>query len=210
MMADFNVWANRRVREALGACSPEQLGRPLGGSFPSLRDALVHLHGAEWLWFRRLQGESPDAFPAPDGFPSPAHLDAAWTALDDACGRWAASLDDGEAGRPCTYRDTRGWVHRQPVWQIVWGQVTTLLRRPGLVPAATDLVLGLRERQRDPRHRARRPHSRRPLQGRHPRVENGLGGAAGRQDPGMKACPLRGRARRGCWPTSGPYTLPTP
>ena len=37
--------------------------RPLGGSFASIRDTVVHLYSAEWIWMERWKGTSPSAMP---------------------------------------------------------------------------------------------------------------------------------------------------
>jgi uncharacterized damage-inducible protein DinB len=72
-----NYWARDRQLVACGALSDEQFLRPLGNSFPSLRDTLAHMVGAEWFWLERLQGRSLQALPAAAKFPTtrlPAHL----------------------------------------------------------------------------------------------------------------------------------------
>ena len=47
---DYNYWARDRQLQTCGALTEEQLLRPLGNSFPSLRDTLTHLLAVEWLW----------------------------------------------------------------------------------------------------------------------------------------------------------------
>ena len=69
---DFNRWANRRTLEACDSLSPDELGRPVGGSFSTVLGTLAHLIGAEWVWLERWQGRSPRALP--DGFANLAEL----------------------------------------------------------------------------------------------------------------------------------------
>ena len=59
--------------------SPEQLTKDLGNSFPSIRDTLVHLYGAERIWCARWEGESPQSMPDAEGFPDLASIRRAWT-----------------------------------------------------------------------------------------------------------------------------------
>ena len=53
---DYNAWANRRSLEASAQLSPEQFTKSLGSSFSSVRDTLMHVCGAEWIWYERFQG----------------------------------------------------------------------------------------------------------------------------------------------------------
>jgi len=58
----------------------EQLRRPLGNSFSSVFDTVVHLYGADWIWRSRWDGVSPTALPASDAFRDLAAIRAAWSA----------------------------------------------------------------------------------------------------------------------------------
>ena len=53
----------------LRALTPEQFTRDLGSSFGSVRDTLVHICGAEWIWLERWHGRAPTAIPKRGGFP---------------------------------------------------------------------------------------------------------------------------------------------
>src|SRR5271156_6161507 len=59
---DYNSWANHRTLDACAPLSEEQFTRDLRSSFRSLRDTMVHISWAEWLWLERWQGRSPDKF----------------------------------------------------------------------------------------------------------------------------------------------------
>ena len=60
---DYNHWANQRSLEGATQLSEEQFIKPLGSSFPSVRDTLVHICSGEWVWLERCQGRTPAAFP---------------------------------------------------------------------------------------------------------------------------------------------------
>jgi uncharacterized damage-inducible protein DinB len=49
LLYGYDRWANNRVLRAVSALSPEQFMRDLGGSFRSVRDALVHIIASEWV-----------------------------------------------------------------------------------------------------------------------------------------------------------------
>ena len=46
---DYNGWANRRSIEGAAQLSDEQFIKPLGSSFPSVRDTLLHICSGEWV-----------------------------------------------------------------------------------------------------------------------------------------------------------------
>src|ERR1035438_3122153 len=75
---DYNYWARDRQLQACAGLTEEQFLRPLGNSFPSLRDTLAHLLAVEWLWLERWRGRSPQTLPAPEEFPTPAVLSQRW------------------------------------------------------------------------------------------------------------------------------------
>lgn len=59
----FNRWAEQRMFEATGKLSDEEMNRDLGNSFPSVRETLLHIVGAEWVWLSRWKGTSPTEYP---------------------------------------------------------------------------------------------------------------------------------------------------
>ena len=59
LLFEYDRWANNRVLRAVSALSDEQFTRDLGGSFPSVRDTLVHILGGEWGWLTYWKEPSP-------------------------------------------------------------------------------------------------------------------------------------------------------
>ena len=62
-LVDYHYWATRRVLNATDALTADQFTRDLRSSFPSVRDTLAHLYGADWIWCSRWEGTSPSALP---------------------------------------------------------------------------------------------------------------------------------------------------
>ena len=58
-LIDFHYWARDRALDALGSLAPGEFTRQLGGSFPSLRDTIVHIYAADLVWYSRWAGQSP-------------------------------------------------------------------------------------------------------------------------------------------------------
>jgi len=54
--ARYNVWANKRIIDALLKIDDEEiLDQQVESSFPSLRATVYHMWGAEFMWLQRLQ-----------------------------------------------------------------------------------------------------------------------------------------------------------
>jgi uncharacterized damage-inducible protein DinB len=61
--ARYNIWANERLIAALQQLPNELLASPIASSFGGVFETLNHIYGAEVLWAKRLQGDSPKTFP---------------------------------------------------------------------------------------------------------------------------------------------------
>ncbi len=153
---DYNAWANHRSLEAASSLTPEQFIRALGSSFPSVRDTLAHIHGAEWIWLERFQGRSPSSLPETNQFPEFASLQTAWLDHEARLLAFVGGLSQADLDRVMEYKTLNFGVYRNPLWQSMQhlvnhgsyhrGQVTTLLRQLGAKPILTDLMHFYRER----------------------------------------------------------------
>lgn len=147
----YNRWATQRVLGAVSKLSDEAFRSDMGNSFPSIRDTLVHMMSAEWVWLSRWQGTSPTAMPEQWKELDLSNLQQAWTRLDDALQGFVARLQEAELDRPLSYHDMAGTAHVSTLAQMLRhvvnhssyhrGQVTTMLRQLGMAAAATDLIL---------------------------------------------------------------------
>ena len=52
-LVDYHYWARDRVLDAVEPLPSEQFLRDLGNSFGSIRDTLVHIYSADWIWLSR-------------------------------------------------------------------------------------------------------------------------------------------------------------
>jgi len=156
LLYDYNKWANHRTLDSCGGLSAEQFTRALGSSFPSLRDTLAHIYGAEWLWLERWHGRIPNALPSAADFPDLASLRQCWSELETNLHGFIGSLTPTELERVIKYKNTQGVAFEGPLWPMLQhvvnhssyhrGQIATLLRQLGAKPVATDLILFHRER----------------------------------------------------------------
>ena len=147
---DYNYWARDRQLQACAALTEEQFLRPLGGSFPSLRDTLAHLVAVEWLWLERWRGRSPRTLLPPEEFPTLAAVRERWLVVEREMREYLAGLSDEALERPITCISTRGQAWTYPLWRMIVhllnhqtyhrGQVTTYLRQLGAEPAKVDFL----------------------------------------------------------------------
>jgi len=158
----YDAWANRRVLDACAPLRPEQFTRHLGSSFPSVRDTLAHIMGAEWLWLERFRGRSLPSLPNAEQFADLASLRERWTQVEGELLAYVDGLTAADLERSFDYRDTKGDPHSNVLWQTLQhlanhgtyhrGQVTTLLRQLGAKPVGTDLIGFYRERATQAAH----------------------------------------------------------
>ena len=153
----FNTWANHRMLGVTEALTAEQFLKPLGSSFSSVRDTLVHIWAVEWVWLERLQGRSPASFPDAKEFVDLASLRTRWAETEKRWLEYVTRLDEFELEAEIDYKTLSFGPSREPRWQIMQhvvnhgsyhrGQVTTLLRQLGAKSVGTDLITFYRERK---------------------------------------------------------------
>ena len=153
----FNAWANHRIMEAAEALTSEQFTKPLGSSFGSVRDTIVHIWAVEWVWMERLQGRSPTSFPDAKEFADLASLRPRWAEVERHWLEYVSRLDESELEEEVDYQTMSFGPSRSPRWQMMQhvvnhgtyhrGQVTTMLRQLGAKGVGTDLIVFYRERK---------------------------------------------------------------
>jgi uncharacterized damage-inducible protein DinB len=156
LLYEYNGWANNRVLDACAGLSPEEFTRELGSSFPSVRDTLAHIMGAEWLWLERWSGRMPTELLASKEFPDLASIRQRWAAIGGDVLSFAVRIKAEDLTRVHNIRTTKGEPYSHPLWQMMQhlvnhgtyhrGQVTTMLRQLGAKPVATDLIAFYRQR----------------------------------------------------------------
>jgi uncharacterized damage-inducible protein DinB len=149
----YNRWANGAVLKTVAALSAEQFNQKLGGSFPSVRETLVHLMAAEWIWLRRWKGESPAALLAAAEFPDFETIKAKWREIEVEQSNFISQLTDNSLKAPLRYKNLKGDSFEYPLGRAMQhlvnhgtyhrGQVTNFLRQLGAQPVSTDFIVYL-------------------------------------------------------------------
>jgi uncharacterized damage-inducible protein DinB len=155
----YSEWANARLLEAAAQVSPEDAIRDSGISHVSLQGLLVHLYGADRLWYRRIvEGRSPSGlFDAEED----VSMLRALRDLPAQCRlwvEWADRLTDAEAVEIKHYGDMKGAARHEPTWAVVAhvvnhstyhrGQIASVLKQLGHQPPGTDYIVWYRDQAR--------------------------------------------------------------
>lgn len=150
VLYDYNAWANHRTLDSCAALDSEQFTRDLGSSFRSVRDTLVHIGGAEWIWLERWHGRAPQGMPQASEFPDLESVRRRSSEIESNLLDYVASLTPENLLRVVQFKTMAGTTMAQPLWQCLQhlvnhgtyhrGQITTLLRQLGAKPVGTDLI----------------------------------------------------------------------
>ena len=161
LLYDYNRWAGRRTLTVAGTLASDDFLRPMGNSFSSVRDTLVHILGAEWIWLERWQGRSPKALLTPAAFPTVQSLKLRWETVERDQMQFIEALTPPCLGQELTYMNQKGQRCSYPLWQQLVhvvnhssyhrGQVTTLLRQLGAEAVSTDFLVYFDEKSKSQR-----------------------------------------------------------
>jgi len=149
---DYNTWANRKTLDSLEPVSAEAFVAPMGGSFASIRDTVVHIIGAEWIWWQRCIGERPKGLLDPAQFPDVAACRARWKEIDNG---YSSLVNGADLDENITYINRHGNQYTYSIGKILLhnvnhssyhrGQIVTLLRQIGAKPEPTDYLMWVDE-----------------------------------------------------------------
>ena len=149
-LLDYHYWARDRMLAALDPLTPAQFTEPIESSFKSIRDTVVHIMGAEAVWYSRWSG-NPQAMPKTDSFPDVASLRHAWRELESGVRAFLEHLGADKIDTRLEYKSLKGDPHSSSFAQMLRhvvnhasyhrGQVTTMLRQIGAKPPeSADLI----------------------------------------------------------------------
>lgn len=148
---EYNRWANGRVLEAAAKLTPEQFVKDMGNSFPSVRDTLAHILGAQLIWLDRWKGLPTKGLLDAKQFTTLEALRTRWAEVDIVQADFVKSLTAESLDRVVRYNNTKGEAFAYPLQPLLVhvinhstyhrGQITTLLRQLGAKPVSTDFTV---------------------------------------------------------------------
>jgi uncharacterized damage-inducible protein DinB len=164
----YNRWANRRMFSVLEKLSEEQFSAARLSSFPSIRESMLHIVAAEWIWLKRWKGSSPLATVADSGTASAmgsalsnggvavetlstlSGLRSFADSIEQERQEFLSGLNDDILQARLKYTDMGGKEFSMPLVYLLQhlvnhgtyhrGQVTTLLRQAGAETVSFDLL----------------------------------------------------------------------
>jgi uncharacterized damage-inducible protein DinB len=147
---DYSYWANGRLFAVISQLSTEEFSRPLGGSYGSIRNTLVHALSAEWGWLSRCGGPQRGARLNGADYPTADSLIQTWSKVEEYVRQFLSELKNEDVGRHATYLNDDGQERSMPLGELMQhaaihnahhrGQVALLLRMLGYTPGNFDLL----------------------------------------------------------------------
>jgi uncharacterized damage-inducible protein DinB len=149
-MYAYSAWANTRILDSAERASYQQFIAAHNGA-ESIRDILVHIAWAQWIWLERWRGSSPPVRWSPAEFPYVATLRHRWAEVEGATQEYIAGLSESDLGSTLTYVNFAGETWSYPLWQMLLHQANhatqhrseaaLLLTRFGCSPGDLDLLI---------------------------------------------------------------------
>jgi len=156
---DYTEWANGLAIEAAAKLPNEDLRRDVNISHRSIFGTLLHMAGAEWIWFERWNGRSPAKAEAwsmwtTESCADLATLNQRWQDLVYRRARYVTELDEQRlaaelpfkllSGDPSSMRLVDQMQHVANHATMHRGQIVGMIRQLGIDPPSTDLLFYLR------------------------------------------------------------------
>jgi uncharacterized damage-inducible protein DinB len=166
LLFEFDRWANNRVLQAASTLSVEQFTRDLGGSFPSVRDTLLHIISAEWAWLAIWKESSLSStfvmdiwprlgalFPL-NAFPEVTAVQQRWAEIEREQLDFVNRVTNESLGRMLPVRETQISLahlmqHLANHSTYHRGQISLMMRQLAATPVATDFAFFLLEGRRE-------------------------------------------------------------
>jgi uncharacterized damage-inducible protein DinB len=153
---DYHCWATRRVLDAAGRCTPEQLTATGGAPHGSLLATLVHALAAERVWLQRARDGRKQADLADlEGIATVAALTEAWDVQQAAMRDYLGGVTDAQLAAKFRYVVSRGAWRDELLWQALTyivlhgvqhrSEAAVLLTAYGESPGNLDFIIYVQE-----------------------------------------------------------------
>ena len=151
----YNRWADSTLLDVVRRLSVEDYTREPAPGWSSVRATVVHAADALNIWASRLAGQAPAARRAEADAPTFADAERLLKAGHDAFDRILAATTADQFAASWSYRDFQGVTHQLPLWAVFRhvvnhatyhrGQVASKLKRLGVEPPSSDLIVWARQ-----------------------------------------------------------------
>jgi uncharacterized damage-inducible protein DinB len=117
---EYNYWANHKILAAAGMLTEEQYLAPRTYSHGGVRDTLVHILSAEWIWRVRCEEQLfPTAVLSAEDFLSLESLQQRWQQEEGRMRGYVTGLSDEALDRKVMYKTTGGKAHENVLWHLL-------------------------------------------------------------------------------------------
>ena len=152
LYVQYNYWANERLLSLIAkGLRDELLDVEIVSSFSSLKKTIYHLWDAEFIWLKRLKGESLNDWPSKNFNGTFSEAKEKILLNDQLFIDFVERLNDEKLSESFTYKNIEGKTFSNPIWESVHhcmnhstyhrGQIVTMLRQLGItnIPS-TDFI----------------------------------------------------------------------
>lgn len=117
---DYNYWARDRILKNVHKLNPDQFLEPKSYPHGSLRNNLVHILGAEWIWRVRCQEfTSPGHLLPFDDYPTLQSIVSAWKFEEEAMRGYLNQLTSEDLDGIIRYKRINGEAQEARLWQVL-------------------------------------------------------------------------------------------
>ncbi|RPI16201.1 MAG: hypothetical protein EHM58_12445 [Ignavibacteriae bacterium] len=149
---NYNLWANTRICNVLEKLDESLLDKELVSSFPTIRETIYHVWGAEFIWYKRLQGESLVVWPFEDFKGKFADAQIEFLKQSELFIKYIFDMPDESLTSKIDYSSMDGTKYNNKICNIIQhvmnhstfhrGQVITMLRNIGVTELpSTDFII---------------------------------------------------------------------
>ncbi len=139
--AEYNLWANSRILDAILLLNYEQQHKEIESSFNSLYKTIFHVRGSEIVWLSRLN-KKPNISKVDDTFNgSMKELGNAWIEIDKQILDFVNNVSEEFLKKKLNYQNMKGDPFHDEIYLILQhvfnhctyhrGQLVTMLRQAG-------------------------------------------------------------------------------
>ena len=155
--AAYHTWANQKLCEVMLALPPEQLTKELPSSFTSIHETLLHMWGAESIWWQRMKLQENVVSPAANFSGTTAEVISALQLQNRQWESWISNATEMALDHVFSYYNLKKEHFKQPTYQMLLhvmnhgtyhrGQLVNMLRQLGVqkIPQ-TDYIVWSRKK----------------------------------------------------------------
>jgi len=119
MLYDYNYAAQKQIWQYVLKLNEATYQQPLNYSVGSIHEQVVHMMAAEYIWFSRLTGNSPEHLWNGSDFEDRDAVRTKWDEVEQMVRGYINQLDDAKLQANVTYQTTSGAQQSHPIIGIL-------------------------------------------------------------------------------------------